>query len=160
MSYPAEQAPAEVLLVEDDLGDALIIQEAFGKHAIRNVLHVVTDGEQALQFLRHQGRFGDAPRPGLMLLDLNLPRRNGLEVLAEVRADAEIASIPIVMLTTSGAPRTSCAATSCMPALTSPSPPTTTNSSPRSAASTASTSASPASRPGPQTESLLETHSY
>ena len=78
--------------------DVLIIQEAFGEHAIRSVLHVVTDGEQALQFLRHEGRFGDAPRPGLMLLDLNLPRRNGLEVLAEVRADAEIASIPIVML--------------------------------------------------------------
>ena len=104
MSYPAGQAPAEVLLVEDDPGDALIIQEASGEHAIRNVLHVVTDGEQALQFLRREGRFGDAPRPGLMLLDLNLPRRNGLEVLAEVRADAEIASIPIVMLTTSKAP--------------------------------------------------------
>lgn len=104
MSYPAERAPADVLLVEDDPGDVLIIQEAFGEHAIRGVLHVVTDGEQALQFLRHEGRFGDAPRPGLMLLDLNLPRRNGLEVLAEVRADAEIASIPIVMLTTSGAP--------------------------------------------------------
>ena len=64
MSYTAEQAPAEVLLVEDDPGDALIIQEAFGEHAIRNVLYVVTDGEQALQFLRHEGRSGDAPRPG------------------------------------------------------------------------------------------------
>lgn len=104
MSYPAGQAPADVLLVDDDPGDVLIIQEAFGEHGIRSVLHVVTDGEQALQFLRREGRFGGAPRPGLMLLDLNLPRRNGLEVLAEVRADAEIASIPIVILTTSGAP--------------------------------------------------------
>jgi CheY-like chemotaxis protein len=93
----------DVLLVEDDQGDVLMTREAFAHHKIRNELHVVTDGEQALQFLRRQGEYGDAPRPGLILLDLNLPRRDGREVLAEVKADPELRSIPVVVLTTSEA---------------------------------------------------------
>jgi CheY-like chemotaxis protein len=93
----------DVLLVEDDQGDVLMTREAFAHHKIRNELHVVTDGEQALQFLRRQGEYEHAPRPGLILLDLNLPRRDGREVLAEVKADPELCSIPVVVLTTSEA---------------------------------------------------------
>jgi len=93
----------DVLLVEDDPGDVLMTREAFGQHKIRNELHVVTDGEQALQFLRRTGDYADAPRPGLILLDLNLPRRDGLEVLAELKADPVLKVIPVVILTTSQA---------------------------------------------------------
>ncbi|XMG34703.1 response regulator [Amycolatopsis bartoniae] len=93
----------DVLLVEDDDGDVLMTQEAFEHHKIRNKLHVVKDGEQALQFLRREGEYADAPRPGLILLDLNLPRRDGREVLAELKNDAELRVIPVVVLTTSEA---------------------------------------------------------
>jgi CheY-like chemotaxis protein len=91
----------DVLLVEDDEADALIIREAFEYYKIRNRLHVVTDGEQALQFLRKVPPYADAPRPGLILLDVNLPRRSGLEVLAELKADPEFLMLPVVMLTSS-----------------------------------------------------------
>jgi CheY-like chemotaxis protein len=97
------RAPADVLLVEDDPADVLMTREAFEQHQVRSPLHVVGDGEQALEFLRRSGEFAGAPRPGLILLDLNLPRRNGLEVLAEVKADHDLAPIPVVMLTTSSA---------------------------------------------------------
>lgn len=103
---PREQGtlePVDVLLVEDDPGDVLITLEAFEQYGSRNQLHVVSDGEQAIQFLRRAGGFGTAPRPGLILLDLNLPRRNGLEVLAVVKSDSELLPIPVVVLTTSGA---------------------------------------------------------
>jgi CheY-like chemotaxis protein len=93
----------DVLLVEDDPGDALMTQEAFEHHKIRNTLHVVKDGVEALAFLRREGEHADAPRPGLILLDLNLPRKDGREVLAEVKADAELRHIPVVVLTTSDA---------------------------------------------------------
>jgi CheY-like chemotaxis protein len=95
--------PVDVLLVEDDEGDILITREAFEFHKIRNPLHVVTDGEQALQFVRRTGPFTDAPRPGLILLDVNLPRLSGLEVLAELKRDPELLLIPVVVLTTSQA---------------------------------------------------------
>ncbi|MFI5593580.1 response regulator [Amycolatopsis sp. NPDC051758] len=95
--------PIDVLLVEDDPGDVLMTQEAFEHYKIRNTLSVVSDGEQALQFLRREPPYEDAPRPGLILLDLNLPRRDGREVLAEVKASAELRSIPVVVLTTSEA---------------------------------------------------------
>ncbi|MGA3152693.1 MAG: response regulator [Streptosporangiaceae bacterium] len=93
----------DVLLVEDDQGDVLMTREAFEHYRIRNELHVVTDGDQALKFLRRHGEYADAPRPGLILLDLNLPRRNGLDVLAELKADPELLVIPVVVLTTSQA---------------------------------------------------------
>jgi CheY-like chemotaxis protein len=93
----------DVLLVEDDEGDALIIQEAFEYYKIRNRLHVVTDGEAALRFLRRLEPYTEAPRPGLILLDVNLPRRNGLEVLAELKADPGLLVLPVVMLTSSRA---------------------------------------------------------
>ena len=95
----------DVLLVEDDPGDILMTREAFEHHKIQNKLHVVTDGEQALQFLNQTGEYADAPRPGLILLDLNLPRLDGLEVLAELKADPVLKVIPVVILTTSQAQR-------------------------------------------------------
>jgi CheY-like chemotaxis protein len=93
----------DVLLVEDDDGDVLMTREAFEHYKIRNRLHVVGDGEQALEFLRKTGRYADAPRPGLILLDVNLPRRSGLEVLAELKQDPDLLVIPVVILTTSRA---------------------------------------------------------
>jgi CheY-like chemotaxis protein len=93
----------DVLLVEDDQGDILMTREAFEHYKIRNKLHVVTDGDQALQFLRQSGEYAGAPRPGLILLDLNLPRRDGLEVLAELKEDPGLRVIPVVILTTSQA---------------------------------------------------------
>jgi CheY-like chemotaxis protein len=95
--------PVDVLLVEDDEGDILMTREAFEFYKIRNPLHVVSDGERALQYVRRAGPFADAARPGLILLDINLPRLSGLEVLAELKADPELALIPVVMLTTSQA---------------------------------------------------------
>jgi CheY-like chemotaxis protein len=95
--------PVDVLLVEDDEGDVLMTREAFDFYKIGNKLHVVTDGEQALHFLRRKSPFADAPRPGLILLDVNLPRVSGLEVLAQLKEDPELRLIPVVMLTTSQA---------------------------------------------------------
>ena len=103
MADQDDATPVDVLLVEDDEGDVLMTREAFEFYKIRNPLHVVTDGEQALHFLRRSGQFAGAPRPGLILLDINLPRLSGLEVLAELKADPELAVIPVVMLTTSQA---------------------------------------------------------
>src|ERR1700761_117157 len=103
MNFPTDVQPIDVLLVEDDEGDVLMTREAFEFYKIRNTLHVVTDGEQAMQFLRRTGPYADAPRPGLILLDVNLPRRSGLEVLAELKQDPELAVVPVVMLTTSHA---------------------------------------------------------
>ncbi|HEU0240394.1 MAG TPA: response regulator [Micromonosporaceae bacterium] len=93
----------DVLLVEDDPGDVLMTQEAFEHHKIANRLHVVDDGVKAVEFLRHEGDYGGVPRPGLILLDLNLPRRSGREVLAEIKADPDLCDIPVVILTTSSA---------------------------------------------------------
>jgi CheY-like chemotaxis protein len=103
MAEPVGLAAVDVLLVEDDPGDVLMTREAFEHYRIRNTLHVVGDGEQALRFLRRSGEFTEVPRPGLILLDLNLPRRNGLEVLADLKSDTELLSIPVVVLTTSQA---------------------------------------------------------
>ena len=95
--------PIDVLLVEDDEGDVLMTKEAFEYYKIRNRLHVVSDGEQALQFVRRTGPFADAPRPGLILLDVNLPRVSGMEVLEQLKQDDELLMIPVIMLTTSQA---------------------------------------------------------
>ena len=103
MTEDADYQMVDVLLVEDDAGDVLMTREAFEHYKIRNTLHVVTDGEQAVQFVRREGDFADAPRPGLIMLDLNLPRRDGLEVLAEIKADPQLRLIPVVILTTSQA---------------------------------------------------------
>jgi CheY-like chemotaxis protein len=103
MSEFAGLQAVDVLLVEDDPGDVLMTREAFEHFRIPNNLHVVGDGEQALQFVRRTGEFAGVPRPGLILLDLNLPRRNGLEVLAELKSDEDLLRIPVVVLTTSQA---------------------------------------------------------
>jgi CheY-like chemotaxis protein len=92
-----------VLLVEDDPGDVLITREAFAENKVRNHLSVVNDGVKALQFLRRKGDYADAPRPDLILLDLNLPRMDGHEVLAHIKTDADLQRIPVVVLTTSDA---------------------------------------------------------
>jgi CheY-like chemotaxis protein len=93
----------DVLLVEDDPGDVLMTKEAFDHHKIGNRLHVAEDGVQAMRFLRREGEYADAPRPGLILLDLNLPRKDGREVLADIKSDEDLCDIPVVVLTTSSA---------------------------------------------------------
>jgi two-component system, chemotaxis family, response regulator Rcp1 len=93
----------EILLVEDNPGDARLTIEAMREAKVRNRMHVVEDGVEAMEFLRRQGRFADAPRPDLILLDLNLPRKDGRAVLAEVKADPDFKRIPVVILTTSRA---------------------------------------------------------
>ncbi len=93
----------QILLVEDDPGDVLITREAFADNKVRNQLSVVSDGEAAMAFLRREEGFASAPRPDLVLLDLNLPRKAGHEVLAEIRSDVDLQRIPVVVLTTSDA---------------------------------------------------------
>ena len=93
----------EILLVEDNAGDVQLTREAFEEAKVRNRLHVVSDGVEALQFLRQEGAFAAQPRPDLVLLDLNLPRKSGLEVLTEIKQDPELRQIPVVVLTTSQA---------------------------------------------------------
>ena len=93
----------EILLVEDNEGDVRLTREALNEGRIRNRLSVVNDGEQALAFLRRTGAHADAPRPDLILLDLNLPRLDGREVLAEIKADPDLKQIPVVVLTSSRA---------------------------------------------------------
>jgi CheY-like chemotaxis protein len=95
--------PIEVLLVEDDPGDVLMTREAFEEHKLGNRLTVVSDGVEALAYLRREGQYAEAPRPDLVLLDLNLPRRDGREVLAEIKNDPLLLDIPVVVLTTSQA---------------------------------------------------------
>ncbi|MBF6090666.1 response regulator [Nocardia cyriacigeorgica] len=95
--------PIDVLLVEDDEGDELMTREAFEDNKIGNTLHVVRDGEQALHFLYRTGVHTEAPRPDLILLDLNLPKYDGRQVLAKIKSDPDLAHIPVVVLTTSAA---------------------------------------------------------
>lgn len=101
LSQPASQI--EVLLVEDDPGDVLMTREAFADYKVANTLNVVQDGADAMAFLRREGEHADARRPDLVLLDLNLPRMDGREVLEAIKSDPELASIPVVVLTTSEA---------------------------------------------------------
>ncbi|MHA6758678.1 response regulator [Streptacidiphilus sp. PAMC 29251] len=102
MTVPTPQ-PVEVLLVEDDAGDELMTREAFEDNKIRNNLHVVRDGLEALDFLYRRAPHADAPRPDLILLDLNLPKYDGRQVLEQIKADPELCHIPVVVLTTSSA---------------------------------------------------------
>ena len=101
LSQPLVGREIDVLLVEDDPGDVLMTKEAFEDYKVKNQLHVVTDGVEAMAFLRREGANADAPRPDLVLLDLNLPRMDGREVLEAIKYDPELASIPVVVLTTS-----------------------------------------------------------
>jgi CheY-like chemotaxis protein len=95
--------PAQILLVEDNPGDVRLTKEAFKQGRIENDLHVVSDGAEALSFLDGRGEYADTPRPDLILLDLNLPGTDGEEVLAELKADPALRSIPVIVLTSSRA---------------------------------------------------------
>jgi two-component system, chemotaxis family, response regulator Rcp1 len=95
--------PIAILLVEDNPGDVRLTIEALKEGKVHNELHVAANGVEALEFLRRQGQFAKAPRPGLILLDLNLPKKDGREVLAEIKSDEDLKRIPIVILTTSSA---------------------------------------------------------
>ena len=95
--------PIEILLVEDNPADVRLTQEALREGKVKNSLNVARDGAEALAFLRREGPYSGAPRPDLILLDLNLPKKDGREVLAEIKADDELKMIPVVVLTTSSA---------------------------------------------------------
>ncbi|WP_420130455.1 response regulator [Longimicrobium sp.] len=101
----AASQPIEVLLVEDNPGDVRLTREALRDGKVHNNLSVAPDGVEALAFLRREGRYADAPRPDVILLDLNLPRKDGREVLEEVKADPSLRNIPVVILTSSEAER-------------------------------------------------------
>jgi CheY-like chemotaxis protein len=91
----------DILLVEDNPGDVRLAQEAHKESKVRNNMIVVEDGVEAMEFLHHRGKYAKAPRPDLILLDLNLPRKNGREVLAEIKEDDNLKRIPVVVLTVS-----------------------------------------------------------
>ena len=99
--HPGERI--DILLVEDNEGDARLAKEAMRDSKISNTLHHVVDGEEALAFLRQEEKYSDVPRPDLILLDLNLPKKDGREVLAEIKVDEEFKRIPVVILTVSNA---------------------------------------------------------
>ena len=103
MHAAASGQPVEILLVEDNEGDARLAREAMLESKMRNTLHHVSDGEEAMAFLRRIGKYADAPRPSLILLDLNLPKMDGREVLAKIKSDDELRHIPVVILTQSSA---------------------------------------------------------
>jgi CheY-like chemotaxis protein len=95
--------PVEILLVEDNPGDVRLTREALKEDKVRNNLHVVEDGLAAMEWLYHKGKYADAPRPDIILLDLNLPKKDGREVLSEIKTDNDLKRIPVVVLTTSKA---------------------------------------------------------
>jgi chemotaxis family two-component system response regulator Rcp1 len=103
MSAESYLKPIEILLVEDNPGDADLAREALESTKIRNTLSVVSDGEEAMAFLCHTGKHAGASRPDLILLDLNLPKKDGREVLAEIKSNDDFKRIPVVILTTSKA---------------------------------------------------------
>ena len=107
MSDPADREARliQILLIEDSIAEVELTREALIDAKVANQLHVATDGEQALEFVRSQGSFAEAPRPDLIILDLNLPRKDGREVLAELKEDPDLARIPVVVMTTSDSER-------------------------------------------------------
>ncbi|SCG16860.1 Response regulator receiver domain-containing protein [Micromonospora echinofusca] len=96
-------SPVRILVVDDDPGDVLMIEEALADSDVDKVIDVVSDGQEAMEFLRREGRHPDARRPDVILLDLNMPRMDGRQVLGEVKGDEDLRTIPIVVLTTSNA---------------------------------------------------------
>jgi CheY-like chemotaxis protein len=103
VSIRSNGVPIEILLVEDNPGDVRLTVEALKEAKVRNNLHVAKDGVEAMEFLRRAGAHAEAPRPDLVLLDLNLPRKDGREVLQEIKTDPDLDLIPVVVLTTSQA---------------------------------------------------------
>ena len=98
-----DQPPLQVLVVEDDLGDVALVESAFAEHSVGSQLHHVADGGEALAFLRRQPPYADAPRPDLIMLDLNMPRVDGRQALTAIKADDDLKSIPTIVFTTSAA---------------------------------------------------------
>jgi CheY-like chemotaxis protein len=103
MTHVMHGRPVEILLVEDNPADIRLTREAIKEFKIHNTLHVITNGVEALAFLRREGGYADAARPDLVLLDLNLPKKNGLDVLKEIKTDEALQHIPVVILTASKA---------------------------------------------------------
>ena len=103
MTDSTRASPVEILLVEDNPGDVRLTKEALKEGKVYSNLHWAKDGVEALEFLRRQGKFADAPRPDIILLDLNLPKKDGREVLSEIKNDDDLKRIPVVILTTSKA---------------------------------------------------------
>ncbi len=101
MNSKAISKPIEILLVEDNPGDVRLTKEALNEGKVLNKLHVVEDGMEALAFLNGEGKYADVPRPELILLDLNLPKKDGRDVLAEIKSNGDMRRIPVVVLTTS-----------------------------------------------------------
>lgn len=95
--------PVDILLVEDNPGDARLAIEALNESTVPNTVHAVRDGEEAMAFLHQEGKYASAPRPDLILLDLNLPKKDGREVLAEIKENPDLKCIPVVVMTTSNA---------------------------------------------------------
>jgi chemotaxis family two-component system response regulator Rcp1 len=103
MHPPSLLRPVHILLVDDNRGDVRLTLEAFKDARVQNFIHVAEDGVVAMEFLRREGKYADAPRPDLVLLDLNMPRMDGRAVLAAIKSDPELQSIPVIVLTTSEA---------------------------------------------------------
>jgi CheY-like chemotaxis protein len=103
MNTAYDMQPIEILLVEDNPGDVELTREALDAAKVSNKLHVVEDGADAVDFLFRRGKFTDVPRPDIILLDLNLPRKDGRQVLSEIKAEPDLSQIPVVVLTTSQA---------------------------------------------------------
>lgn len=103
MTDSTRASPVEILLVEDNVGDVRLTKEALKEGKVYSNLHWAKDGVEALEFLRRQGKFADVPRPDIILLDLNLPKKDGREVLSEIKNDDDLKRIPVVILTTSKA---------------------------------------------------------
>jgi len=103
MNEQERTTPVEILLVEDNPGDVRLTQEALKESKVTNNLSVAEEGVEALAFLKREGKYADAPRPDLLLLDLNLPKKDGRELLEEIKADEHLRRIPVVVLTTSKA---------------------------------------------------------
>ena len=101
MSVESNVEPIEILMVEDGPGDVRLTREVFKECEVRNKVHVAEDGVEAMAFLRREGKYADAVRPDLILLDLNLPKKDGREVLKEIKSDEKLKSIPIIVLTVS-----------------------------------------------------------
>ncbi len=95
--------PIIILMADDDADDRMLAKEALEESRVLNELHFVEDGEELIEFLKQRGKYADAPRPGLILLDLNMPRKDGREALKEIKADSELRRIPVVVMTTSKA---------------------------------------------------------
>lgn len=103
MRIEGEIQPIEILLVEDNPGDVRLTREALKGSKVYNNLQVISDGEEAIKYLKREGQYSSAPRPDLVLLDLNLPGRDGREILSEIKTSPELNTIPVVILTTSSA---------------------------------------------------------